>query len=192
MSHAFYIRGLMKPTKASPTTTAHWSTVVLYAAPVQEAAEKWAFAYMTTLFPPGLPESKIEAVCSIPVHPFLLTSEGTEILDWEKLSGYTETHFRCRRLNSYRFTPNSGRTSEENYSTFVSDLKLNRPHGDDNWDHSKHEYSLYLHRTRAFIVKAINLDAGVWPYIRTVKGTSDGDYTFVSHSWPRVGQYSSI
>ena len=195
---AFFITANTSPIEPGPHRYGSTTSVVLYEAPSQEAAEEWGKSYVERMLLDGHPDQKLTELKVIPLHDSLLTSTGETPIEWPSLVERAKATERYNdrsnevgssmvlMLNPKPSPPAS--TKPEAY-----DVEAVKKHVPDaakwNWDETKPCYYLLYRDNDAFVVQSMNMLLAGSVFVKSKGGEMEEKQRVLISAWPGAEKY---
>jgi hypothetical protein len=201
MALVFFVTARTEPVNPGPDKFGSCTRIILYDAPSQKAADRWAKGYVEHLLLDDHPEQKLAKLQVLPVYDRVLTSAGDEKIDWPSFVEHANATNRrddhsAELGSSLRFSPAKAHepaapaNADNDLEYLKKYLKKHIPDAKRfNWNPKKQYYYVLYHDKRAFIVQAINMFLASRPYVRTFTGTPDGEHNVSIITFPGAKSY---
>jgi hypothetical protein len=200
MTLVFFITVRTEPSNPGQGWFGHCTSIILYDAPSQDAADQWAKAFVEDRLLKRHPEQELSELKVLPIHDRLFTSAGDEKIDWPSFAEHANatdnySDHSIEFHSSMMFIESNARKPTASTETDFTDLESLKKSVRDadrwNWNEKKHFYYVLYHGKRAFIVRAMNMLLAVRPYDKAVMGPPAGDHNVYISTWPGAEQYKA-
>jgi hypothetical protein len=196
MSLAFFISAGAEPLEPGPDTFGTGTAIILYDAPSEAAAEKWAANYARQMLLEVRPDQKLAYLNLLPLRDSIITPTGERKIEWSSFAELTNTMSGTDAYNGeFHQTLGMVVSKERNLQKAedfdVEKFKQQVPDpGQYNWDPQKSSHYVLHHDTQAVVVEEINLFVAMVRHGHVVMSHAERPKNIQTRVWPGAMKYS--